>query len=141
MKFLCLACDRAMDLETTAASDGGAMSIVYACAGCGRRMAMVTNAGETQMVRSLGVQIGHEEFGGGPMGTLRGALVQGRPLAAAGREPTWTEAAERRLAAAPPFVQGMVRRLYNDWAREQGIDVITPQVMNAARDALGMTEM
>lgn len=141
MKFLCLTCNRAMDLVTTEQSDTGSMSIVYGCDGCGQRMAMVTNAGETQMVRSLGVQIGHEQLEPQPMGTLRGALVEGQPLAATTQEPTWTEAAERRLAAAPPFVQSMVRRLYNDWAREHGYHEITPQVMNAARDALGMTEM
>jgi hypothetical protein len=75
------------------------------------------------------------------MSVLRGALDGGKAVEAAGDGPVWSEAAERRLAAAPVFVQGMVRRLYGDWARERGIKEITPQVMNEARDALGMTGM
>jgi len=141
MKFLCLDCGQPMELATTDASDTGVMQIVYGCEGCGRRIAMVTNAGETQLVRSLGVQIGHERVAPAPMGGLQGALADGHPLAAAADDPVWSEAALRRLAAAPVFVQGMVRRLYGDWAREQGIREITPQVMNQAREALGMAEM
>jgi hypothetical protein len=45
------------------------------------------------------------------------------------------------LGAAPTFVQGMVRRLYNDWARENGVTEMTPEAMNRARDQLGMTGM
>ena len=141
MKFLCLTCDRLMALQSTESPDAGALSIVYACEACGYRMAMVTNPGETQMVRSLGVQIGHERVAPEPMGVIRGALADGRPLERAADDPVWTEAAERRLAAAPGFVQGMVRRLYNDWARENGVTEITPQVMNQARDALGLEMM
>ncbi len=141
MKFLCVACDRAMELQTTGDAGPGALAIVYACETCGNRIAMVTNPGETQLVRSLGVQIGHERVAPEPMGVLRGALADGRTLEAASPDPVWTEAAERRLAAAPAFVQGMVRRLYNDWARENGVTEITPQVMNQARDALGLEMM
>jgi hypothetical protein len=141
MKFLCVPCDQPMALQTTDDAGPGAMAIVYACAGCGHRIAMVTNPGETQLVRSLGVQIGHERVAPEPMGVLRGALADGRELGPAGADPVWTEAAERRLAAAPGFVQGMVRRLYNDWARENGVTEITPQVMNQARDALGLEMM
>jgi hypothetical protein len=47
----------------------------------------------------------------------------------------------KRLAAAPTFVQGMVHRLYTDYARQKGYTEITPAIMSEARDALGMTEM
>ncbi len=53
-------------------------------------------------------------------------------------EPVWTQAALKRLSAAPSFVQAMVRKLYTDYARSQGYKEITPAVMNEARDALGM---
>jgi hypothetical protein len=53
----------------------------------------------------------------------------------------WTENALKRLAAAPTFVQGMVRRLYTDYARQQGYAEITPAVMTEAREALGLTGM
>jgi len=141
MKFLCLACDRPMALQSTGDAGPGAMAITYACDGCGNSVAMVTNPGETQLVRSLGVQIGHERVAPEPMGVIRGALAEGRAVERAPDEPVWSEAAERRLAAAPGFVQGMVRRIYNDWARENGITEITPQVMNQARETLGMEMM
>jgi hypothetical protein len=106
---------------------------------------MVTNSGETQVVRSLGVTIGHETLQETPepMSMVRGALASqgGGPTVADEAEPVWTEAAERRLSAAPTFVQGMVRRLYNDYARQKGYVEITPSIMNEARDALGMKGM
>jgi hypothetical protein len=131
-----------MELDDLAERGPGTMAIAYACGGCGARVAMVTNPGETQLVRSLGVQIGHEGLvAASPMSTVQDHLAGGRGLAAAVEEPRWTEAAERRLAAAPTFVQGMVRRLYNDWARENGVDEVTPQVMNQAREQLGLSGM
>jgi hypothetical protein len=98
------------------------------------------------MVSSLGVTIGHEtlaEGGAGPMKQIRRSLEgeaswtedRGSP------DPVWTEAAEKRLAAAPGFVQGMVRRLYTDWAKRNGFEEVSPAVMSKARDALGMSEM
>ncbi|HLF37336.1 MAG TPA: hypothetical protein VI520_05325 [Anaerolineales bacterium] len=124
----------------------GVMAIQYSCPNCGRRISMVTNPGETQMVSSLGVTIGHEtlaEGGAGPMKQIRRSLEgeaswtedRGSP------DPVWTEAAEKRLAAAPGFVQGMVRRLYTDWAKRNGFEEVSPAVMSKARDALGMSEM
>ena len=58
MKFLCVPCDTPMRLNATAESEPGSLSVVYACPECGYEMAMLTNAQETQMVRSLGVRIG-----------------------------------------------------------------------------------
>jgi hypothetical protein len=141
VKFVCLACDVPMTLGETEDAGPGELRIVYGCGSCGQRMAMVTNAGETQMVRSLGVQIGHERLPAEPMGTLRGALSGGRALEREAEGPVWSAAAQRRLAAAPPFVQGMIRRLYDDWARENGVREITPDVMNQARESLGLTGM
>ena len=147
MKFRCEECQETMEFvsnDTDRAS--GVMAIQYSCPNCGRRISMVTNPGETQMVSSLGVTIGHEalaEGGAGPMNQIRRSLEgeaswtddRGLP------DPVWTEAAERRLAAAPGFVQGMVRRLYTDWAKRNGYEEVSPAVMSKARDALGMSEM
>lgn len=86
MKFLCVECDEAMKLQRTAGPDKGSMTVVFACPSCGRQVAMLTNAMETQMVRSLGVKIGAD--GGGksaPMETLRGSLV-GAALESMGEE-------------------------------------------------------
>jgi len=106
---------------------------------------MVTNPGETQVVRSLGVTIGHEAFSSPaePMAMIRGAL-SGQPnptMVPDQPDPVWTDAALRRLSAAPTFVQGIVHRLYTDYARQKGYREITPAIMNEAREALGMTGM
>ena len=106
---------------------------------------MITNPGETQVVRSLGVTLGHEALSASPepMSVIRDALAEGRSPATtpAGPDPFWTEAALKRLSAAPTFVQGIVHRLYTDYARQRGYTEITPAVMNEAREALGITGM
>ena len=58
MKFLCVLCDQAMKLVEMAPPDRGALAIVYECPECAHRVAMLTNPLETQVVTSLGVQIG-----------------------------------------------------------------------------------
>jgi hypothetical protein len=146
MKFLCNDCQEVMEFVANApSSDGGSMAISYTCPSCGRGISMITNPGETQMVRSLGVTIGHEALSAPPepMAMIREALSgqSHTPAAPAGPEPAWTEAALKRLSAAPSFVQGMVHRLYTDYARQKGYHEITPAIMNEARDALGMTGM
>jgi len=146
MKFICNDCRQVMEFVDNAPSeDGGSMAISYTCPSCGRGISMITNPGETQLVRSLGVTIGHEALSASPepMAMIRDALAGGTPPASAptGPEPVWTETALKRLAAAPTFVQGMVHRLYTDYARQKGYTEITPAVMSEARDALGMTGM
>ena len=122
------------------------MAIRYECPVCGRSISMITNAGETQMVRSLGVTLGHEALQkpAEPMSIVREAL-DGQSKSAAvtpeDTEPVWTDAALKRLSAAPSFVQGMIRHLYTDYARQKGYAEITPAVMTEAREALGMTGM
>ncbi len=147
MRFVCNDCQQVMEfVENAPSEDGGSMAISYNCPGCERSISMVTNPGETQVVRSLGVTIGHEALADAaaePMAMIRDALAGGvsPATAAADPEPVWTEAALKRLSAAPTFVQGMVHRLYTDYARQQGYTEITPAVMNEAREALGMTGM
>jgi DNA-directed RNA polymerase subunit RPC12/RpoP len=58
MKFLCLDCDEAMKLHSTAGPDEGSLTVTFRCPECGFRVAMLTNPFETQMVRSLGVKVG-----------------------------------------------------------------------------------
>ena len=136
-----------MDFVDNAPSDdGSSMAISYSCPSCGRSISMVTNPGETQVVRSLGVTIGHEALGASkaePMAMIRQALVDqpAAKMTSTNPEPVWTEAALKRLSAAPTFVQGIVQRLYTDYARDKGYTEITPAIMNEARDALGMLGM
>ncbi len=74
MKFLCVECDEAMKLERTAGPDKGSMTVLFACPSCGRKVAMLTNTMETQMVRSLGVKIGARGEAAAPMETIRESL-------------------------------------------------------------------
>lgn len=147
MKFMCNNCQEVMNfVDNKPSPDGGSLAISYTCPDCGRGISMITNAGETQVVRSLGVTIGHEAIGEtppAPMSMIREALAGQTSATAApvGPEPVWSEAALRRLSAAPTFVQGMVQRLYTDYAQQKGYPEITPAIMNEARDALGMTGM
>lgn len=147
MRFICNDCQQVMEfVDNTPAEDGSSLMISYDCPACGRGISMVTNAGETQVVRSLGVTIGHEALDApvpAPMSMIREALAGQAPpaTAPAGAEPIWTEAALKRLAAAPTFVQGMIRHLYTDYARQKGYTEVTPAVMTEARTALGMTGM
>jgi len=78
MKFLCVACDEPMLLKETRGPDRGSMAIVYRCPACSRDIAMLTNAMETQMVRSLGVKIGGRTVAAEPMEMLRSSLVEQR---------------------------------------------------------------
>lgn len=72
MKFLCVPCDAPMKLRAVGPPDRGSLSVVYSCPACGYEVAMLTNAYETQIVRSLGVRIGPDdrEAGSGPVGTV-----------------------------------------------------------------------
>jgi hypothetical protein len=53
----------------------------------------------------------------------------------------WDEDAVERLARVPSFVRGMVKRIYIDWARDNGVAVITPAIMDRARTELGLESM
>lgn len=57
------------------------------------------------------------------------------------RRVTWSQDAQERLEQVPAFVRGMVKRIYTDYARERGIDAITPAVMDRARSDLGLEGM
>lgn len=152
MKFVCNDCRQEMKfVDNKASEDSSSMAISYSCPTCGRGISMITNAGETQMVHSLGVTIGHEALDASapvePMSFIRDALdprsgSPPRPVRTEESvEPEWTESALKRLSAAPAFVQGMIRRLYTDYAVQKGYTKITPAVMTEARDALGLTGM
>ena len=109
MKFLCVPCDSPMRLRATAESEPGSLSVVYECPECGYEMAMLTNAQETQMVRSLGVRIG--------------------PAAAASFAAPESSGAPAATATATGIE--MV-------AKEGGLAVIDEAVLAAARTRFGM---
>lgn len=79
MKFLCVPCDEPMKLDHTEGPDQGSLTAIFICPQCGRETAMLTNPWETQMVRSLDVELGGRKGKPEPMAMLRSALAQKRP--------------------------------------------------------------
>lgn len=151
MKFLCIDCDAQMSYEERREPGDGTFAAAFACPRCGRRIAMLANPMETQLVSALGVQIGGRVLDGQPMELAR-TLVDGRADAFAdeGRagveralpsRPAWSVDAVARLARVPGFVRGMVKRIYTEYAAERGIAEITPAVMDRARVELGLEGM
>ena len=148
MKFLCVECDKQMTFEERALPGDGTLAATFKCPKCGRVVAMLTNPMETQLVASLGVQIGGRGVPAQPLETVRGMVSTGRddafteaPAVATTTSVVWTADAQERLARVPSFVRGMVKRIYIDYAKERGITEITPAVMDTARTELGLEGM
>ncbi|HEX6940516.1 MAG TPA: PCP reductase family protein [Longimicrobiales bacterium] len=147
MKFLCLGCDEVMHFAERRLPGDGTMAAVFACARCGHEIAMLTNPMETHFVSTMGVEIGGRTVPAQPMELVRGHLAEGRDEAfedaprPSARHVTWSAEAAARLQNVPPFVRGMVKRIYTDYASEHGIAVITPDVMDRARAELGLEGM
>jgi Proto-chlorophyllide reductase 57 kD subunit len=146
VKFLCVECDRQMGFAERELPGDGTLAAVFTCPACSRSVAMLTNPMETQLVASLGVQIGGRSVPEQPFELTRATVAGGRDDAFAdapappGR-PVWDEAARERLARVPSFVRGMVQRIYADYAAERHISVITTEVMDTARRDLGLEGM
>ncbi len=163
MKFLCLDCDEPMKLHGTAGPDEGSLTVTFRCPECGFRVAMLTNAFETQMVQSLGVKIGGRTTPPAPFEHLRASMAGARPDAfaeAPTAEPaasscpfaamlsegattvpaavTWSPEAEVRIARIPDFIRPMARRAIERYAEAKGLATITEGVMDEARGAFGM---
>jgi hypothetical protein len=133
-----------MRLAKTEESEPGSLSVVYSCPQCGYEMAMLTNAQETQMVRSLGVRIG-------PAAAAVAAPADGSvapskcpfsamlpPKSATADGPEWTAGALARLEAIPEMVRPMAKAGIEMVAKEQGSRVIDETLLTAARTRFGM---
>lgn len=147
MKFLCLACDEVMAFRERQLPGDGTLTAVFSCPSCEREMALLTNPMETQLVSSLGVEIGGRTVPEQPLQQTRMGLDSPRedafePAVDTPRGPiSWSDEASERLQNVPRFVRGMVKRIYGEYAHEHGIDVITPEVMDRARTDLGLEGM
>jgi hypothetical protein len=148
VKFLCIECDEQMRFEERQQPGDGTFAAAFTCGRCGRRIAMLANPMETQLVESLGVKIGGRTLEPEPMEIVRGALVAREgafidgPAGSDRRmRPRFSDESQERLARVPSFVRGMVKRLYTEYAVERGIAEITPDVMDRARSELGLEGM
>jgi hypothetical protein len=120
----------------------GTLAATFKCPKCGRVVAMLTNPMETQLVSSLGVEIGGRTVPAQPF-----EMIDAMVTSTAGRadgltaSPKWSADAQERLARVPSFVRGMVKKIYVDYAKERGIAEITPAIMDTARAELGLEGM
>jgi hypothetical protein len=148
MKFLCVPCDEVMAFAERQLPGDGTLTAVFTCPGCEREMAMLTNPMETQLVTSLGVEIGGRTVPEQPMQQTRMSLdspredaIEVAPDPAARVRVEWSDEATTRLEGVPSFVRGMVKRIYAEYAMERQIRVITPEIMDRARGDLGLEGM
>ena len=136
MKFLCIECDEPMKLaESTPPADGAGFTATFRCPRCGRGIAMLTNAWETEAVASLGVKLG----GGQPTKCPVGAMLQGQGAGARAPEEAglaWTAAALTRLERIPEMVRPMARESIERFAKGQGRGVVDEALLDQARAAL-----
>ena len=85
MKFLCLECNTAMQFKEATAPDQGSLTAIFECPGCFAEIAMHMNPWETQMLKSLDVELGGKSEKAEPMQMIRSFLSQkktGTPLTA-----------------------------------------------------------
>ena len=151
MKFLCVLCDQPMKLVEMAPPDRGALAIVYECPECAHRVAMLTNPLETQVVTSLGVQIGPgqgdiakcpfsgmvQEMTGGAAGA-GAALVGVRRRRATSRRSCGRAPRSSACRRIPDFVRPMARTGIEKYAQEKGLAEIDEAVLDHAKDFFGM---
>lgn len=141
MKFLCVLCDQPMKLVEMAPPDRGALSIVYECPECAHRIAMLTNPLETQVVTSLGVQIGpgQGDVSKCPFSGMVQEMTGGAAAASAAPAAVrWTNAALERLQRIPDFVRPMARSGIEKYAQDKGLAEIDENVLDHAKDFFGM---
>jgi predicted RNA-binding Zn-ribbon protein involved in translation (DUF1610 family) len=141
MKFLCVECDQQMAFEERQLPGDGTLAATFKCPNCGRVVAMLTNPMETQLVSSLGVEIGGRTVPAEPFEMVRAHVVTAGQPDGATAVPSWSVDAQERLSRVPSFVRGMAKKIYADYARERGIAEITPAVMDTARAELGLEGM
>lgn len=138
MRFLCVQCDEALTFVESKGPDEGSLTAVFRCPTCGRDIAMLTNPQETQLVRSLHVQIGGRTVPPEPMEAIRGSLFHSRmPEQQATSELVWTAEAKERVERIPPFVRGMVLKAIEAYAQQQGLTEITPNIVDEAKGSWG----
>src|SRR5437588_12788373 len=87
MKFLCIDCDAQMTFEERHQPGDGTFAASFTCPTCGRRVAMLANPMETQLVSTLGVEIGGRTLDEQPLEFTRANVV--------GRNDAFDDAAER----------------------------------------------
>ena len=124
MRFFCEKCDVPMELEKKDNLSTDSMKVAFRCPGCGIRVSMVTNQGETRLLDSLGLKIGGKEAP---------ELVQTTNNVEKGDTLIWTPGAEARLNNAPSFIRPMAKMAIERIAGDKGVSVIDEALMDEAK--------
>ena len=115
------------------------MTVIYRCPRCGRETAMLTNAMETEVVRSLGVKLRpREETSTDHAPSSKCPFTGMIEDAYTDDGIAWTEAARTRAERIPVFARRMAMRGIEDYAREKGYREISESVLDEARGRLGL---
>jgi hypothetical protein len=142
MKLLCHACNTVMDFEESKeGKDKGSLDIAFKCPHCGYRVSMVTNAGETQVVSTFGVQFGGRKNEATPLELTKSSLLKEASIEKdekkTAAELQWSDDALDRIERVPPFVRPMAKKAIERFARERGYTEITLSVMDEAKGVVG----
>lgn len=131
MKFLCVACDEAMQfVEAAEASRGDTLTAVFGCPRCAARWRCSPIRGRRSWCAAWVVSIGGRTAAHEPLEVVRARLAESRLL--------WTDDAEQRLARVPEFVRPMVRERVERHARERGCREVTCEVMDEVKSSMRM---
>ncbi len=76
MKFVCMKCESFMSFNNVQTPGEQSLGVTFTCPTCDMQVAMVTNPGETAMVKSLGVQLGGRTAPATPMELTRSSLKE-----------------------------------------------------------------
>ena len=104
MKFVCLSCETYMTFQKVEKPAEGSLGVFFGCPSCGAKFSMVTNPGETQMVSSLGVQLGGRTVAAEPFEMTRGTLKE-EALAGSGQMAAYLN--EKIQAGQPAATAGI----------------------------------
>ena len=74
MKFLCTDCDTAMKFKDVTRPEQGSVTALFECPDCFTEIAMFLNPSETQMLKSLDLQLGGTNEAAQPMQLVRSQL-------------------------------------------------------------------
>lgn len=91
MKFVCLNCETYMSLEKVEKPGEGSLGVFFGCPSCNAKFSMVTNAGETKMMDSLGLKLNARTETPDPMiAALADKMQKAQPVATAASAPAKT---------------------------------------------------
>lgn len=99
MKFVCLNCETYMSLEKVEKPQEGSLGVFFACPSCNAKFSMVTNAGETNMMNSLGLKLGAKSEPAASMEGLQ--ALAGNGQGASAPKPSPAAPAVAATAASP----------------------------------------